>query len=348
MGEMKVKISKDTYRSCFRYFVVLMLLSAPVTLVWAQQDYPTRTVRLIVPSSPGGGTDTTARIISSKLGEGLGQPVVIDFRAGAGTTLATELTAKAPPDGYTILLSASTTMAINATLYSKLPYDTVKDLAAVTMIAAIPNILVAHPAVPANTVQELIALAKTKPGSLSFATPGSGTTPHLSTELFKNLAGIQMTHIPYKGAGPAMVDVVGGHVQLLMDNIPSVQTNVSGGRLKVIGVTSAKRSGAMPNAPTFAESGLPGFEANSWWALLVPAATPGVWPASPTAPTSAARACTRHSHPAQSHATTPCSRCCRAPRPARNSSAWAPSRHPARRKRQTRISAAKSPSGRRS
>ena len=214
------------------------------------------------------------RMIAPKLGEGLGQPVVIDFRAGAGTTLATELTAKAPPDGYTILLSASTTMAINATLYSKLPYDTVKDLAAVTMIAAIPNILVAHPAVPANTVQELIALAKTKPGSLSFATPGSGTTPHLSTELFKNLAGIQMTHIPYKGAGPAMVDVVGGHVQLLMDNIPSVQTNVSGGRLKVIGVTSAKRSGAMPNAPTFAESGLPGFEANSWWALLVPAATP--------------------------------------------------------------------------
>ena len=238
------------------------------------QPFPSKPLRLVIPFPAGGTGDVLGRMIAPKLGEGLGQPVVIDFRAGAGTTLATELTAKAPPDGYTILLSASTTMAINATLYSKLPYDTVKDLAAVTMIAAIPNILVAHPAVPANTVQELIALAKTKPGSLSFATPGSGTTPHLSTELFKNLTGIQMTHIPYKGAGPAMVDVVGGHVQLLMDNIPSVQTNVSGGRLKVIGVTSAKRSGAMPNAPTFAESGLPGFEANSWWALLVPAATP--------------------------------------------------------------------------
>jgi tripartite-type tricarboxylate transporter receptor subunit TctC len=238
------------------------------------QPFPSKPLRLVIPFPAGGTGDVLGRMIAPKLGEGLGQPVVIDFRAGAGTTLATELTAKAPPDGYTILLSASTTMAINATLYSKLPYDTVKDLAAVTMIAAIPNILVAHPAVPANTVQELIALAKAKPGSLSFATPGSGTTPHLSTELFKNLAGIQMTHIPYKGAGPAMVDVVGGHVQLLMDNIPSVQTNVSGGRLKVIGVTSAKRSGAMPNAPTFAESGLPGFEANSWWALLVPAATP--------------------------------------------------------------------------
>ena len=238
------------------------------------QPFPSKPLRLVIPFPAGGTGDVLGRMIAPKLGEGLGQPVVIDFRAGAGTTLATELTAKAPPDGYTILLSASTTMAINATLYSKLPYDTVKDLAAVTMITAIPNILVAHPAVPANTVQELIALAKAKPGSLSFATPGSGTTPHLSTELFKNLAGIQMTHIPYKGAGPAMVDVVGGHVQLLMDNIPSVQTNVSGGRLKVIGVTSAKRSGAMPNAPTFAESGLPGFEANSWWALLVPAATP--------------------------------------------------------------------------
>ena len=208
------------------------------------QPFPSKPLRLVIPFPAGGTGDVLGRMIAPKLGEGLGQPVVIDFRAGAGTTLATELTAKAPPDGYTILLSASTTMAINATLYSKLPYDTVKDLAAVTMITAIPNILVAHPAVPANTVQELIALAKTKPGSLSFATPGSGTTPHLSTELFKNLAGIQMTHNPYKGAGPAMVDVVGGHVQLLMDNIPSVQTNVSGGRLKVIGVTSAKRSGA--------------------------------------------------------------------------------------------------------
>jgi tripartite-type tricarboxylate transporter receptor subunit TctC len=199
---------------------------------------------------------------------------VLDFRPGAGTTLATDIAAKSPPDGYTMLLSASTTMAINATLYAKLPYDTLKDLTAVTLVASIPNILVAHPSLPENTVQELIALAKSKPGALSYATPGSGTTPHLSTELFKNLTGIQLTHIPYKGAGPAIVDVVGGHVPLLMDNIPSVQTNVAAGRLKVIGVTSAKRSGSMPDAPTFIESGVPGLDTNSWWAILVPSATP--------------------------------------------------------------------------
>ena len=238
------------------------------------QPYPSKPLRLVIPFAAGGTGDVLGRLIAPKLGEGLGQPVVLDFRAGAGTTLATELAAKSPPDGYTILLSASTTMSINATLYTKLPYDTLKDLTAVTMVASVPNILVANPSVPANTVQELIALAKAKPGTLSVATPGAGTTPHLTTELFKNLAGIQMTHVPYKGAGPAMVDVVGGHVNLLMDNIPSVQTNVAAGRLKVIGVTSAKRSGAMLNAPTFAESGLPGFEANSWWAILAPSVTP--------------------------------------------------------------------------
>jgi tripartite-type tricarboxylate transporter receptor subunit TctC len=248
------------------------ILLAP--LAARAQGYPTKPLRLIVPFAAGGTGDVLGRLIAPKLGEGLGQPVVLDFRPGAGTTLATEIAAKSPPDGYTILLSASTTMAINASLYAKLPYDTLKDLTAVTLLASVPNILVAHPGLPANTVQELIALAKSKPGALSYATPGSGTTPHLSTELFKNLAGIQMTHIPYKGAGPAIVDVVGGHVPLLMDNIPSVQANVAAGRLKVIGVTSAKRSASMPDAPTFIESGVAGLETNSWWAILVPAATP--------------------------------------------------------------------------
>ena len=253
---------------------IVALLLAAVSAVAAAQTYPTKPLRLIVPFAAGGTGDVLGRLITPKLGEALGQPVVLDFRGGAGTTLATDLTAKAPPDGYTLLLSASTTMTINASLYAKLPYDTLKDLTAITLLASVPNILVANPALPANTVQELIALAKSKPGQLSYATPGAGTTPHLTTELFKNLAGIQMTHIPYKGAGPAMVDVVGGHVPMLMDNIPSVQANVAAGRLKVIGVTSLKRSGSMPNAPTFAESGLPGFEANSWWALIAPSATP--------------------------------------------------------------------------
>jgi tripartite-type tricarboxylate transporter receptor subunit TctC len=199
---------------------------------------------------------------------------VVEFKPGAGTTLGTDFVAKSPPDGYTILLSASTTMSINASLYSKLPYDTLKDLAPVSLLASIPNMLVANNALPANTVQELIALAKASPGKLNYASPGSGTTPHLAGELFKTVAGIDMVHVPYKGAGPAIVDVLGGHVPMLFDNIPSVQPQVNSGKLKAIAVTSAKRSPAMPNVPTFAEAGLAGFEANSWWAILAPAGTP--------------------------------------------------------------------------
>ena len=165
-------------------------------------------------------------------------------------------------------------MSINASLYSKLPYDTLKDLAPVSMLAAIPNMLVANHALAANTVPELIALAKASPGKLNYASPGSGTTPHLAGELFKMAAGINMVHVPYKGAGPAIVDVLGGHVPMLFDNIPSVQPQVASGKMKALGVTSAKRSPAMPNVPTFAEAGLAGFEANSWWAILAPAGTP--------------------------------------------------------------------------
>jgi tripartite-type tricarboxylate transporter receptor subunit TctC len=208
------------------------------------------------------------------MSEGLGQAVVVEFKPGAGTTLGTDFVAKSPPDGYTILLSASTTMSINASLYSKLPYDTLKDLAPVSLLASIPNMLVANLALPANTVPELIALAKASPGKLNYASPGSGTTPHLAGELFKNAAGINMVHVPYKGAGPAIIDVLGGHVPMLFDNIPSVQPQVTSGKMKAIAVTSAKRSPAMPNVPTFAEAGLAGFEANSWWAILAPAGTP--------------------------------------------------------------------------
>ena len=238
------------------------------------QSYPAKPIRLIVPFAAGGTGDVLGRLIAPKLGESLGQPVVIDFRPGAGTTLATDLTAKSAPDGYTILLSASTTMCINASLYSKLPYDTLKDLAPVTLLASIPNMLVANPGLAANTVQELIALAKSQPGKLNYASPGSGTTPHLAGELFRTMAGIDMVHIPYKGAGPAITDVLGGHIPMLFDNIPSVKPQVVSGKMKALAVTSARRSSAMPDVPTFAESGLPGFEANSWWAILAPAGTP--------------------------------------------------------------------------
>ena len=238
------------------------------------QGYPNKPLRLIVPFSAGGTGDVLGRLLAAKLSEGLGQAVIVDFKPGAGTTLGTDFVAKSPPDGYTILFSASTTMAINASLYSKLPYDTLKDLTPVGMLAAIPNMLVANNALPANTVPELIALAKASPGKLNYASSGSGTTPHLAGELFKMAAGINMVHVPYKGAGPAIIDVLGGHVPMLFDNIPSVQTQVSSGKLKAIGITSAKRSPAMPNVPTFAEAGLVGFEANSWWAILAPTATP--------------------------------------------------------------------------
>jgi tripartite-type tricarboxylate transporter receptor subunit TctC len=238
------------------------------------QAYPSKPLRMVVPFAAGGTGDVLGRLLAARLSEGLGQPVVIDFKPGAGTTLGTDAVAKAPPDGYTILFSASTTMTINASLYSKLPYDTLKDLAPVSLLAAIPNMLVANHNLQANTVPELIALAKASPGKLNYASPGSGTTPHLAGELFKTVAGIQMTHVPYKGAGPAIVDVLGGHVPMLFDNIPSVKPQVTSGKMKAIAVTSLKRSPAMPGVPTFAEAGFAGFEANSWWAILAPAATP--------------------------------------------------------------------------
>ncbi len=238
------------------------------------QGYPNKLVRLMVPFAPGGTGDVLGRLLAARLSEGLGQPVIVEFKPGAGTSLATDYVAKSPPDGYTILLSASTTMSINATLYTKLPYDTLKDLAPVSMVAAIPNLLVANRTLKANSVLELIALAKANPGKLNYASPGSGTTPHLAGELFKLAAGINLVHVPYKGAGPAITDVLGGHVPMLFDNIPSVQPHVVSGKMKAIGVTSAKRSPAMPNVPTFAEAGRTGFEANSWWAILAPAGTP--------------------------------------------------------------------------
>jgi tripartite-type tricarboxylate transporter receptor subunit TctC len=262
-------------KSILRHIVpVLAVLAYAAADNANAQSYPAKPIRLIVPFAAGGTGDVLGRLIAPKLGESLGQQVVVDFRPGAGTTLATDLTAKAAPDGYTILLSASTTMAINASLYAKLPYDTLKDLAPVTLLASIPNMLVANPGLAANTLQELIALAKSQPGKLNYASPGSGTTPHLAGELFKTQAGIDMVHIPYKGAGPAITDVLGGHIPMMLDNIPSVKPQVVSGKMKALAVTSAKRSAAMPEVPTFAESGLAGFEANSWWAILAPAGTP--------------------------------------------------------------------------
>jgi tripartite-type tricarboxylate transporter receptor subunit TctC len=236
--------------------------------------YPTKPVRLVVPFPAGGATDILARAVAQKLGETWGQTFVVDNRPGAGGNIGSELVAKAAPDGYTLEMGTVGTHAINASLYAKMPYDHVKDFAPIILVAGVPNVLVVNPAVPVNSVQELIAYAKANPGKLNFASSGSGTSIHLSGELFKVMAGVQMTHVPYKGSAPALADLLGGQVQLMFDNLPPSLPQIKGGKLRALAVTSASRAPALPDTPTIAESGLPGFEASSWFGLLAPAGTP--------------------------------------------------------------------------
>ena len=238
------------------------------------QAYPTKPIRIVVPFPAGGTTDVLARAAAQKLAETLGQPAVVDNRPGAGGNIGAELVAKSAPDGYTLLMGTVGTHAINPGLYPKLPYDHVKDFAPVILVAGVPNVLVINPALPVNSVQELIAYAKANPGKLNFASSGNGTSIHLSAELFKTMAGVQMTHVPYKGSAPALQDLVGGQVQLMFDNLPSSLALIKGGKLKALAVTSATRAAALPDVPTLAESGLPGFEASSWFGLLAPTGTP--------------------------------------------------------------------------
>ncbi len=236
--------------------------------------YPNKPVRLIVPAAPGGGADFLARIVSTRLQEQTGQSFVVDNRSGASGTIAADATAKAAPDGYTVLLGQSTSIAIAPHLYPKLPYDTLRDLRAVTLVAEVPNILVVHPGLGVNTVNELIALAKAKPGSLNFGSAGNGAPSHLAGEMFKGAAGVAMTHVPYKGAGPAVNDLLAGQIQVMFAPIVAVLPQVKAGRLKALAVTSAKRSQAAPELPTLAESGLDGYAIVSWFGFFVPMATP--------------------------------------------------------------------------
>ena len=236
-------------------------------------DYPTKPIRMIVGFAPGGGTDTTARAIASKLADLLGHQIIIDNRAGAAGNIATELVAKASPDGYTILMGTIAALAINPSLYAtKLPFDPLKDLAPIIQAVDSTNILSLHPSVAANSVKELIVLAKTKP--LNYGSSGVGGTGHLAGELFNTMAGVKMTHVPYKGGGPAMIDLIGGQVQLVFATAASAVPQIKSGKIKGIAVTTAKRAALMPNLPTIAEAGLPGFDANNWYGLLAPAKTP--------------------------------------------------------------------------
>ncbi|MEO8347027.1 MAG: tripartite tricarboxylate transporter substrate binding protein [Betaproteobacteria bacterium] len=242
-------------------------------MAWAQA-YPSKPIRIVVPFPAGGTTDVLARAVAQKLNESLGQPAVVDNRPGAGGNIGAELVAKSAPDGYTLLMGTVGTHAINPSLYPRMPYDHVRDFAPVILVAGVPNVLVINPGLPVNSVQELIAYAKANPGKLNFASSGNGTSIHLSGELFRTMAGVQMTHVPYKGSAPALQDLVGGQVQLMFDNLPSSLALIKAGKLKALAVTSLARAAALPDVPTLAESGLPGFEASSWFGLLAPAGTP--------------------------------------------------------------------------
>ena len=246
---------------------------AAVPLAAHAQGYPNKPVRLVVPYPPGGPTDIVARVVAQKLSEQTGQQFIIDNRPGAGGNTGAELVARSAPDGYTLVV-ATTAHAINPSLFKSLGYKLTKDFAPVSLLTSGPLVIVATPDLPASNVTELIALAKARPGGLNFASSGNGQSTHLAAELFASMAGVKMTHIPYKGSAPALTDVMGGQAQLMFDTMLSAMPQVKGGKLKALAVTSAKRSAAAPDLPTVAESGLPGYEAIAWNGLLAPAGTP--------------------------------------------------------------------------
>ena len=240
----------------------------------AQTVYPAKAIRYVVPFPAGGPLDIVARAIGQELNKSWGQPVVIDNRPGAGGNIGADLVAKAPADGYTILMGAVSTHAINVTLYNKLPYDPIRDFAPVTLITSVPNVLVVHPSVPANNVKELIALAKSRPGQLNFASGSTGSAGHLAGELFNSMAGVRMTHIPYKGAAPAVVDLMAGHVSLMFDNMSSALPNIKATRVRALAVTTLKRSPLLPQLPTISDAGLRGFDIATWFGIFAPAGAP--------------------------------------------------------------------------
>jgi tripartite-type tricarboxylate transporter receptor subunit TctC len=238
------------------------------------QAYPVKPVRLIVGVPPGGATDVVARLVGQKLTEQLGQQVVIENRGGAGGNIGAEIVAKAPPDGYTLFLATIGTMAINPSLYAKMPFDTLRDFAAISQLTSMPQVLIVHPSIPAKDVKELIAYGKANPGKLNFASGGSGTAIHLAGELFKTMAGVEMVHVAYKGSGPAMTDLIGGQVSLMFDQILTALPQAQSGKVRALAVTTAQRSPAAPSIPTLAEAALPGYDVTTWHGLLAPAGTP--------------------------------------------------------------------------
>lgn len=249
---------------------VLTSAGAPVHA----QDYPTKPIRMIVGFPPGGSNDIIARHLAPKLGEALGTQVVVENRPGANATIGTEFVARSAPDGYTLTLASASPLAISPHTYAKIGYDTTRDFAGITTVAMTPEIVVVHPSVPARTLPELIALARAQPGKLNFASAGNGGLPHLAIELFKTLAKINLQHVPYKGAGPAAIDLVGGHIEGMIMDFPAIYPHVQQGRMRGIALAAEKRSPLLPAVPTAGEQGLPGLIAVNWFAVMAPAKTP--------------------------------------------------------------------------
>jgi tripartite-type tricarboxylate transporter receptor subunit TctC len=256
-----------------RVTIIFLAVLAP-TAPGAAQNYPDRVVRIVNPYPPGGSVDVMARLLAQKLGENLGQQFIVENRSGGGGNTGSDSVAKAEPDGYTLLFTAPGPLTVNQTLYSKLTFDPATDFAPIALFATAPIVLIVNPGVPANNVQELIALARKEPGKINFASAGNGTTNHLSGELFKSMAKVDIVHVPYRGAGPAMNDLIGGHVQMFFDLMPVVLPQVTTGKVRALGAAGAARASSLPDVPTIAEQGVPGFDASSWYGLVAPAKTP--------------------------------------------------------------------------
>jgi tripartite-type tricarboxylate transporter receptor subunit TctC len=257
-----------------RAFVFSLSLAAGIAHAAADPSWPTRPIHFVVPYPPGGPLDTVARLTAQKVSADLGQPIVVDNKPGAGGNIGAEFVARAAPDGYTLLLGAVATHAINPTLYRSIPYDAQRDFEPVTQLASTPNVLIVNPSLPVKDVREFIAYAKAHPNQLNFGSGSTGSAGHLAGELFKRMAGVEMTHVPYKGAAPAMQDLMAGQVQLMFDNLASALGPIKGGKVRALAVTTAKRTPLAPDLPTIAESGLPGFDINTWFGVFVPAKTP--------------------------------------------------------------------------
>ena len=253
--------------------VVAIALACGLPAATHAQSWPSKPIRYIVPFPPGGATDILARSIADKLGPALGQPVIVENRAGAAGNIGTELAAKAAPDGYTILM-VTVAQSISETLYAKLGYNLMRDLAPVILVARVPNVMVVHPSVPARSVKEFIDYAKANPGKVNFASSGSGTSIHMSGELFKLLSGVDIVHVPYKGSAAALTDLIGGQVSVMFDNLPPSMSHIRSGKLRPLAITTTTRYPTLPDLPTMVEAGVPGYESSSWFGIMAPAGTP--------------------------------------------------------------------------